>query len=54
VKLLALREEHRLRVSEDRMLRIFGANSEEVTEDFRKLHEDLYNFQATLHQILLW
>ena len=40
---LALREEHRLRVFENRMLkRIFGPKRDEVTGEWRKLHnEDL-------------
>jgi hypothetical protein len=32
------REEHRLRVTENRVLRIFGPNRDEVTEEWRKLH----------------
>ena len=41
---LTLREEHRLRVFDNRVLRrIFGSNREEVTGEWRKLHnEDLY------------
>jgi hypothetical protein len=36
---LTLREEHRLRVSENRMLRrTFGCRKEEVTGGWRKLH----------------
>ena len=36
-----LREEQRLRVFENRVLReIFGPNSEEVTGDWRKLHNE--------------
>jgi hypothetical protein len=38
---LTLREEHRLRVSEIRVLRrIFGPKRDEVTGDRRKLHEE--------------
>jgi len=38
---LTLREEHRLRVFENRMLRrIFGAKRDEVTRDWRKLHNE--------------
>jgi hypothetical protein len=33
-----LREEHRLKVFENRMLRIFGPNRYEVTREWRKLH----------------
>jgi hypothetical protein len=40
-----LREEHRLRVFENRVLRrIFGSKRDEVTEGWRKLHnEELHN-----------
>jgi hypothetical protein len=38
---LALREEHRLRVFENRVLRkIFGPKRDEVTGGWRKLHND--------------
>jgi hypothetical protein len=37
---LALKEEHRLRVSEDRALRIFGPKRDEVTGGWRKLHNE--------------
>jgi hypothetical protein len=38
---LTLREEHRLRVFENRVLRrIFGPERDEVTGDWRKLHND--------------
>jgi hypothetical protein len=38
---LTLREEHRLRVSENRVLsRIFGPKRDEVIGDWRKLHYD--------------
>jgi hypothetical protein len=38
---LTLREEHRLRVFENRMLRrIFGPKRDEVTGGFRKLHNE--------------
>jgi hypothetical protein len=42
---LTLREEHRLRVFENRVLRkIFGLKRDEVTEDRRKWHsEELHN-----------
>jgi hypothetical protein len=42
---LTLREEHRLRVFENRVLRrIFGPKRDEVTGDWRKLHnEELHN-----------
>jgi hypothetical protein len=39
VKLLSLKEEHMLRISENRILRkIFGPKRDNVTEDFRRLH----------------
>jgi hypothetical protein len=39
---LTLREEHRLRVLEKRVLRrIFGPKRDEVTRGWRKLHNDL-------------
>jgi hypothetical protein len=39
-----LREERRLRVFENRVLRLFGAKRDEVTGEWRKLHnEDLYS-----------
>jgi hypothetical protein len=38
--LLTLREEHRLRVFENRVLRrIFGPKRDEVTGEWRKLHD---------------
>ena len=38
---LILREEHRLRVCENRVLRsIFGPKRDEVTGEWRKLHND--------------
>jgi hypothetical protein len=49
---LTLKEEHRLRVFENRMLRrIFGPKRDEVTGDRRKLHnEELRNlFSYTKH-----
>jgi hypothetical protein len=50
---LTLREEHRLKVYENMVLRrIFRPKKEEVIEGWRKLHnEELHNF--TLHEILL-
>jgi hypothetical protein len=42
---LKLREEGRLRVSENRMLRrIFGPKRDEVTGEWRKLHNDEVNY----------
>jgi len=40
---LTLREERRLRVSENRMMRIFGPKKEEVTGEWRKLHNEEFN-----------
>ena len=40
---LTLREEHRLRVFENRVLRIFGPKRDEVTESWRKLHNEELN-----------
>jgi hypothetical protein len=46
---LKLKEEHRLRVFEHRVLRrIFGPKRDEVTGDWRKLHnEELHNFYSS-------
>jgi hypothetical protein len=46
---LTLREEHRLRVFENRVLRrIFGPKRDEVTGEWRKLHnEDLHNLYSS-------
>jgi hypothetical protein len=46
---LTVREEQRLRVFENRVLRrIFGPKRDEVTEDWRKLHdEDLHNLYSS-------
>jgi hypothetical protein len=49
---LTIREEHRLRVSENRVLkRIFGPKRDEVTGEWRKLHNeelrDLYSSPST-------
>jgi hypothetical protein len=41
---LTLKEENRLRVFENRVLRIFGPKRDEVTRGWRKLHnEELHN-----------
>jgi len=43
--LFTLREEHRLRVFENRMLRrIFGPKRDEVTRERRKLHNEELNY----------
>jgi hypothetical protein len=46
---LTLREEHRLRVSETMVLRrIFGPKRDEITRDWRKLHnEDLHGLYSS-------
>jgi hypothetical protein len=45
---LILREEQRLRVFENRVLRIFGPQRDEVTGDWRKLHnEELHNLYSS-------
>jgi hypothetical protein len=46
---LTLREEHRLRVFENRVLRrIFGPKRDEVTGEWRKLHnEQLHNLYSS-------
>jgi hypothetical protein len=46
---LILREEHRLRVFENRVLRrIFGPKTDEVTRGWRKLHnEELHNMYSS-------
>jgi hypothetical protein len=53
---LTLREEHRLRVFENRVLRrIFGPNRDEVTVEWRKLHNEelhnLYSFPDIIRQV---
>jgi hypothetical protein len=45
---LTLRDEHRLRVFENRVLRIFGPKSDEATGDWRKLYnEELHNLYSS-------
>jgi hypothetical protein len=46
---MLLREEHRLRVFESRVLRrIFGPKRDEVTGEWRKLHnEELHNLYSS-------
>jgi hypothetical protein len=50
---LTQREEHRLMVSENRVLRrIFGPRREEVVGGWRRLHdEELHNLYASQHII---
>ena len=52
-----LRKEHRLRVFENKVLRkIFGAKRDEITEEWRKLHNDelhaLHSSNKTILEIL--
>ena len=50
---LTLREEHRLRVFENRVLRrIFGPKRDGVTEEWRKLHNEELNGLYTLPNIV--
>jgi hypothetical protein len=56
---LTLREEHRLRVFENRVLRrISGPKRDEVTEEWRKLHNkelrDLYSSPRIIRIIKSW
>jgi len=48
---LTLREDHRLRMFENRVLRkIFGPERDEVTREWRKLHsEELYGLYCSLN-----
>jgi hypothetical protein len=43
---LTLTEEHRLRVFENMVLRIFGPKRDEVTGDWRKLQNELLNLYS--------
>jgi hypothetical protein len=51
---LTLREEHRLRVFENSVLRrIFGPKRDEVTGDWRKLHnEELHNLYSSPNRMI--
>jgi hypothetical protein len=50
---LTLREEHRLRVFENRVLRrVFGPKRDEVTEEWSKLHNDELNDLYSLPNIV--
>jgi hypothetical protein len=45
---LKLKEEEKLRVFENRVLRIFGSNRDEVSGGWKKLHnEELHNFYSS-------
>jgi hypothetical protein len=52
---LTLREEHRLKVFENRVLRIFQPKRDEVTGGWRKLHKEelhnLYSFPRIIRMI---
>jgi len=52
-----LREERRLRVFENRVLRVFGPKRDEVTEEWRKLHNeeprDLYSLPIIVRVVKL-
>jgi hypothetical protein len=51
---LTLTEDHRLNVSENRVLRIFGPKSDEVTGGWRKLHnEELQNLYSSPNIIII-
>jgi hypothetical protein len=55
---MTLREQHRLRVFEDRVLRrIFGPRGDEVIGDWRKLHNEefhnLYSLPSTIRMVKL-
>jgi hypothetical protein len=56
---LTLKEEHRLRVFENRMLRrIFGPKRDEVTGEWRKFHNeelrDLYSSPSIIKRRMRW
>jgi hypothetical protein len=49
---LTVREEHKLRVFENRVLRIFGPKRDGVTGEWRKLHnEELHNLYSSPSKI---
>ena len=50
---LTLREERRLRVFENRVLRkVFGPKGDEVTGEWRKLHKEELNYLYSLPNIV--
>jgi hypothetical protein len=51
---LALTEEHRLRVFEDRVLRLFGPKRDKVTGGWRKLHDDELHGLYSSPNIVRW
>ena len=52
--LLILRVERRLRVFENRVLRIFGAKKDEVTWGWRKLYGSPINVRVIQSRIMRW
>jgi len=50
---LTLREERRLRVFENRVLRIFGPKRDEVTGEWKKLHNEELNYLYSSPNIVL-
>ena len=54
---LTLREEHRLRMFENWVLRIFGPRRDEVTREWRKLHNEKLNelySSPNIVQVIKW
>ena len=51
---LTLREERRLWVFENRVLRLFGSKRDEVTGEWRKLHNEELNDLYSLPNIVGW
>jgi len=50
--LLTLREEHKLRVFEKRLLRrIFGPKRDDTTREWRKLHNELYDLYSSTNNV---
>ena len=49
---LTMREEHRLRMFENRVLRIFGPKRNKVTGEWRKLHNEELNDLYSLPNII--
>jgi len=47
-----LREEHRLRVCENRVLRVFGPKRDEITGEWRKLHNEELSDRYSLPNIV--
>jgi len=49
-----MREEFRLRVFENRVLRIFGSETDEVTSEWRKLHNEIKLLVHNLYGCETW